>query len=65
MNFSPSTSKMPKTSPLLTALSLLLSLGALLTLVSAQGNENCYINDSGFTCCSKSLGQSFYFPSPF
>jgi hypothetical protein len=23
----------------------------------ARGDDNCYINDSGFTCCSKSLGR--------
>jgi hypothetical protein len=27
----------------------------LLVLCSAQ-NDNCYINDSGFTCCNKMLG---------
>ncbi|KAI1720903.1 ground-like domain-containing protein [Ditylenchus destructor] len=37
----------------------LLILGVLLALsqfaYGQEGNENCYINDSGFTCCSKML----------
>uniref|UniRef100_A0A915CWK7 Ground-like domain-containing protein n=1 Tax=Ditylenchus dipsaci TaxID=166011 RepID=A0A915CWK7_9BILA len=32
-----------------------LSTFIVMNMVAAQGNENCYINDSGFTCCSKSL----------
>lgn len=26
------------------------------SLAQDGGNDSCYINDSGFTCCSKTLG---------
>ena len=55
-----SASKSPKIASVtttFTSVSSTFMLLLLLPVATINAQENCYINESGFTCCSKSLGK--------
>ena len=57
-----SASKSPKIASVTTTFTSVFSTFMLLLLLSVatiNAQENCYINESGFTCCSKSLGKCY------